>query len=128
MSHDKAGHCTLQHTRAFAPAGPRTRDGPLPPPRRREIQRLGDIRNIAGHDRERDPTEGEIEELTRRADKTGEDTLLRRWRLEPGTRFAIDQSPVARFGGRRTPRPRAEVAPTGESAGRAEVVVAEHAA
>ena len=28
MSHDEVGHCTLQHTRAFARAGPRTRDGP----------------------------------------------------------------------------------------------------
>ena len=82
MSHDEVGHCTLQHTRAFARAGPRTRDGPLPPPRRRGIQRLGDIRNIAGHDRGRDPTEGRNRGTDPRSRQNGEDTLLRGWGLE----------------------------------------------
>lgn len=36
----------------------------------REIQRLADIRNLAGHDRERDPTDVEIDELVRGVDKT----------------------------------------------------------
>lgn len=36
----------------------------------RGIQRLGDIRNIAGHDRERQPTDAEIDELIRGVEKT----------------------------------------------------------
>lgn len=38
-------------------------------PRWREIQRLGDIRNYAGHDKERDPTEEEVMELIRGTEK-----------------------------------------------------------
>jgi hypothetical protein len=38
-------------------------------PRWREIQRLGDIRNYASHDKERDPASDEIDELIKGVDK-----------------------------------------------------------